>query len=611
MNFPRVGSEFAGYRLESVIARGGMSTVFLGEHLGLARKVAVKVLAQDLSEDDIFRERFVRESRIAAGLDHPNVIPIYEAGEIDGLLFIAMRYVQGPQLKDLIQKVGALPAERVLPIMSQSASALDAAHVRGLIHRDVKPGNILIDPDIGSEHMDHVYLCDFGLTKRMSSHSGLTRTGQFVGTIDYIAPEQIEGKDVDARTDIYSLGCVLYECLTGSVPFEKQTEAAVLWAHVQQHPEPVTQMNPRLPHEVEHVVETALAKLPEDRYQTCAELVGALRAAFAPHTVGGSEAAADREPIDPVMSGAARPEPGGSQAVASPPRPTNVEAGSGGGETRGSSAPAMPAGPSQAGPERPRRAGIALILALVFLAGAAIGGGTAYGLRSKDTSTVAALGSTPCTDIAGDPVTVGAPAAPLVEGTLTCLLSKHIPGDIRSKCHLGNGNVNSASAQLPADLRVEQLKADVFLNCSVPYSGTNFNLWYLFKHDRIDVADDYQAVLLANGFRGQGLKGSVFFVNDHQSSCVLASNIERRWWVVPEENGETVRHTFTKEPVSLGVPSTGRFGCWQDAEQHPWIAWTDANLPVLALAEATGAGFSRDLLSWWEQAAGPGHPPNA
>ena len=609
MNFPRVGSEFAGYRLESVIARGGMSTVFLGEHLGLARKVAVKVLAQDLSEDDIFRERFVRESRIAAGLDHPNVIPIYEAGEIDGLLFIAMRYVQGPQLKDLIQKVGPLPAERLLPIMSQSASALDAAHLRGLIHRDVKPGNILIDPDIGSEHSDHVYLCDFGLTKRMSSHSGLTRTGQFVGTIDYIAPEQIEGKDVDARTDIYSLGCVLYECLTGSVPFEKQTEAAVLWAHVQQQPEPVTQRNQRLPREVEHVVDTALAKLPEDRYQTCAELVSALRAALASDTAGSLPGTAARAPMDPAMLGTVRPEPRDPQTGAPPLQPANVEAGSP--QTRGSSAPAMPAGPPKTGPARPRRKGTALILALVFLAGAAIGGGTAYVLRPKGTSTIAALGSTPCDDIAGNPVTVGTPAAPLIEGTLICLLSKHVPADIRSRCNIGNGNVNSESAQLPAALGVEQLKADVFLSCSVPYSGTSFNVWYVFKHDRIDVGDDYQAVLLANGFGGQGRDGTVYFVNNRQSSCVVVPMIERRWWVVPETNGETIRHTFTTEPVSLGIPSTGRFGCWQDAAQHQWIAWTDANLPVLALAEATSAGFSRDLQSWWEQAAGPGHPPNA
>jgi len=285
---PRVGAEIAGYRLESVIARGGMSTVFLAEHLRLARPVALKILSLDLSEDDTFRERFVRESKIAAGLDHPNIIPIYEAGESDGLLFIAMRYVQGSHLKALVEKVGPLPARRLLPIMSQTASALDAAHAKGLIHRDVKPGNILIDADLGPEHVDHVYLCDFGLTKRGGSHSGLTRTGQFVGTIDYIAPEQIEGGEVDSRADIYSLGCVLYECLTGMVPFEKPTDAAVLWAHVQENPAPPSGRRPDLPVDIDGVMARAMAKAPDDRYQTCAELVSDLR-----RSLGGTRAGPD------------------------------------------------------------------------------------------------------------------------------------------------------------------------------------------------------------------------------------------------------------------------------------------------------------------------------
>jgi serine/threonine-protein kinase len=616
--FPQVGSEFAGYRLESVIARGGMSTVFLGQNLRLARKVAVKILAQELSEDDTFRERFVRESLIAASLDHPNVIPIYDAGENDGLLFLAMRYVQGPQLKEVIETSGPLRPDRLLPIVSQVGGALDAAHARGLIHRDVKPGNILIDPLVGQERTDHVYLCDFGLTKQTTSHSGLTRTGQFVGTIDYMAPEQIEGKDIDSRTDIYSFGCVLYECLTGSVPFKKPTEAAVLWAHIQELPVPATQMNAALPGAIDDVITTALDKHPNARYQTCADMVAAVRSAFAGAAAGATSAAgAIATPLTgPVSTPSPVPE-----AIDPPPAPpvterASADAGTPAEGTGGPSTAPPRVAPGPPPPTPAPRRSLTLAAAIALLVGAVLGGGIAYALARSDTTPAAAgasraVGGTQCTDVAGNPVSVGSPGSRLTEGTLTCLLSKHIPTDVRARCRTGTGDVSASSADLPPQLGVSQLKADVFLQCSVPFSGTDFDVWYLFKHDRIDVAYDYQAVLSANGFDGLGRDGTVFYVDAGRSDCAAGTPLERRWYVVVEANGETIRHTFEPQPIVLGIPSTGRFACWRDADQQPWIAWTDANLPVLALARASGAGYSRDLVDWWQNRAGPGHPPNA
>jgi YVTN family beta-propeller protein len=277
---PRIGTEIAGYRIESVLGRGGMSVVYLAEHTGLKRKAALKLLTPELAVDDRFRERFVRESQMAAALDHPNIIPIYEAGEIDGVLYIAMRYVRGTDLKTLLNVEGALPPERALAICAQAAAALDAAHAEGLVHRDVKPANILLAPGPRADSPEHVYLSDFGVTKRTSSGTGLTGTGQFIGTLDYAAPEQIEGRPLDARTDVYSLGCVLYECLTGHVPFPRDSDMAVLWAHMSQPPPKVTEGKPDLPAAIDEVVAKAMAKSPDDRYPTCGELVDAAREAL-------------------------------------------------------------------------------------------------------------------------------------------------------------------------------------------------------------------------------------------------------------------------------------------------------------------------------------------
>jgi serine/threonine protein kinase len=273
---PRIGTQLGPYRIESLIARGGMGVVYLAEHVHLGRKAAVKILVPELAQDEAFRERFIRESRMAAATDHRNIIPVYDAGEADGELYIAMRYVVGTDLKDLLAREGRLDTDRAAAVIGQVAAALDTAHARGLVHRDVKPGNILIEEAGG-----HVFLTDFGLVKRSRSVSALTRAGQFVGTISYMAPEQIQGQEVDGRADVYSLGCVLYECLVGEPPYQRDQEVAMMYAHLVDPPPSVSERRPDLPPGVDDVMARAMAKSPGDRFQTGAELVEALREAVA------------------------------------------------------------------------------------------------------------------------------------------------------------------------------------------------------------------------------------------------------------------------------------------------------------------------------------------
>src|SRR6266568_1117913 len=279
------GTEIAGFRIQSLIGRGGMGVVYLAEQAVPHRKVALKLLAPELSGDPAFRERFGRESDAAASIDHPNVIPIYGAGEADGILFIAMRYVEGTDLAALIRQEGPVAPGRVAAIVSQVASALDAAHQRGLVHRDVKPGNVLIAR--GPRAPEHVYLTDFGVIKRHELTGGITKTGQFMGSLDYVAPEQIRGEAVDGRSDVYSLGCLLFECLTGKPPFASDLEVTVLYGHLEEPPPSVTAHRPDLPATVDQVVAKGMAKKPEDRYASAGELAAELRAALGPEASSG------------------------------------------------------------------------------------------------------------------------------------------------------------------------------------------------------------------------------------------------------------------------------------------------------------------------------------
>jgi tRNA A-37 threonylcarbamoyl transferase component Bud32 len=267
----RIDTEVGGYRILEAIGQGGTSVVYRAEHVRLGRTAALKLLTPRLGESD-FRDRFLRESKLAASLDHPNIVPVYDAGEVDDVLYIAMACVDGSDLKALLVEEGRLPLRRALRIVSQIASALDAAHARGLVHRDVKPANILVGPN------DRALLSDFGVVKELTS-GGSTRTGSFVGTIEYCAPEQIEGRDVDQRADVYALACVFYECVVGTSPFHRSSDVAILNAHLHAAPPRLTKAAPDLPSDLEAVLSKALSKSPLDRYASCGEFVAAVRAA--------------------------------------------------------------------------------------------------------------------------------------------------------------------------------------------------------------------------------------------------------------------------------------------------------------------------------------------
>jgi serine/threonine protein kinase/DNA-binding beta-propeller fold protein YncE len=275
-----VGSQIAGYRLEEQIGRGGMAVVFRAHDNRLDRMVALKILAPGLALDDAFRQRFIRESRAAAAVDDPHIIPVFEAGEARGVLFIAMRYVRGGDVRTLLDRVGPLPPARATEIISQVASALDAAHGHGLVHRDVKPANMLLDVSAGTDRPDHVYLSDFGLSKQALASSGITSTGQFLGTLDYVAPEQIEGRPVDGRADLYALACAAFELLSGAPPFKRDEGLAVVYAQLSEPPPSLSARRSGLAPAIDRVMTRAMAKSPADRYQSGREFAAAMREAF-------------------------------------------------------------------------------------------------------------------------------------------------------------------------------------------------------------------------------------------------------------------------------------------------------------------------------------------
>jgi streptogramin lyase len=289
------GTEFAGHRIDAVAGRGGMGVVYRATQTALDRVVALKLIVPELADDPGLRDRFERESRIAASIDHPNVLPLYYAGEQDGVLYQAMRYVDGTDLRTLVRANGALPADRAVAIVAQVAAALDAAHARGLVHRDVKPANVMLTEG------DHAYLGDFGLSRRTASQEASTGGGSVVGTFDYVSPEQIRGERIDARTDVYALGGVLFTALTGQVAFPRESDEARLWAHLQADPPRLSERAPNLPPDLEPVIERALAKRPEDRYPSAGDLARAASAALEGDSVSQPErlvAAGEAAPLD-------------------------------------------------------------------------------------------------------------------------------------------------------------------------------------------------------------------------------------------------------------------------------------------------------------------------
>ncbi len=387
------GSRVAGYLLEEQVGAGGMAVVFRAVDERLGRQVALKVLMPALASDESFRLRFIRESRMAAAVDDPHIVPVYEAGEADGVLFIAMRYVAGGDVHALLYREGPLPPDRVAAIISPVASALDAAHAAGLVHRDVKPTNMLLD--VRPERPDHVYLSDFGLSRGMVSSATLTGLGMFLGTPDYVAPEQIEGKPVTGQTDQYALACAAFELLTGQAPFRRDEANAVIWSHLSVPPPSLTSLRPGLPAGADQVFARALAKAPADRYPRCADFAESLREAFrlAPyaHRVIPAAQPVGVAPAPPEPPGAipaeqthtvaawsaqaaqtmptqARSDPGPATA---PPRP----AGSDGAATAGGPGGLVPVG-SGAGPAATRRwlaagAAVAAVVVLYLVIAAA------------------------------------------------------------------------------------------------------------------------------------------------------------------------------------------------------------------------------------------------
>src|SRR3954452_9671131 len=267
-----VGAVVAGYRIVSLLGEGSTGAVYLAERDG--ERVALKVLAPEFARDERFRRRFMRESEIAAGLSHDHVVPILDFGEAGGELYLAMRHIGGSDLRALLTREGALEPDRALPLLAQVASALDEAHARGLVHRDVKPANILVDGE-------RAYLADFGLAKHASSASSLTGERSFVGTIAYVAPEQVKGEKVDGRAGQYSLRCVLPEALVGTPPFERESELAVVYALLHELPQRASDLRPELPDSLDRVLRKAMAKEPRQRYGSCGELIAAARKALA------------------------------------------------------------------------------------------------------------------------------------------------------------------------------------------------------------------------------------------------------------------------------------------------------------------------------------------
>ena len=265
-------STFAGYRIERELGRGGMGVVYRAVRLADRKSVALKVVSAERAADARFRRRFEREGRLAAGLDHPHLVPLYDVGVRDGTPYLAMAFIDGVDLETLLAERGPLHPRFAAAVISQVASALDAAHATGLVHRDVKPGNVLLQP---RQDGVHAYLTDFGLAKQVDSQSGLTRTGHWVGTLDYAAPEQFQAEATDHRTDVYALGCVLHETLAGSIPYPRSRDVDKMTAHIAGPPPPASEVNPAVPEAFDAVVRKAMARLPDDRYQSAGQLARA------------------------------------------------------------------------------------------------------------------------------------------------------------------------------------------------------------------------------------------------------------------------------------------------------------------------------------------------
>ncbi|HEX9377859.1 MAG TPA: serine/threonine-protein kinase [Actinomycetota bacterium] len=375
---PRIGTQMAEYHIEGLLGHGGMGVVYLAEHIHLGKKVAVKVLPPEYASDAAFRERFEREARLAASLEHPNIVPVTDAGEADGELWIAMRYVEGSDLGEILRSHGPLNPIRAVSILGRVGSALDAAHQRGLVHRDVKPGNILLEPPSPTRQVEHVYLTDFGLSKQVDVSTpheenapaelepaqrrrGLTRVGYFAGTVEYAAPEQFRDEALDGRADIYALGCVLYECLTGRAPFAGEDERAVMLAHLNVPPPHASALRRGLPRGLDAVIVRAMSKDREARFPDCRTMIEAARSFLAGWNPDAPGVSAGYGPSGLIggssmsIPAASMPGPAPGPPVSSTPSPPSEPSRTGApAESAPASVPSQP--PSVAPPSAPPHA---------------------------------------------------------------------------------------------------------------------------------------------------------------------------------------------------------------------------------------------------------------
>lgn len=463
------GTLLGRYRIVRLLDQGGMAVVYEATDERLGRVVALKVMTGHDGDQTDFRERFLRESRFAASLDHPNIIPIYEAGEDSGRLFIAMRYVRGRNLAEILHRTGPLPVNRVLSILEPIAEALDLAHQSGLVHRDVKPANILLASGRDDDH-DHPYLSDFGVTKRAAALTRLTATGYVVGTMAYVAPEQIRGEPLDARTDLYAFGCVVYESLTGVPPFVRDDQAALLWAHLSQEPGRVSGHRPELA-PLDAVVARALAKAPGDRYQTGQEFMAAIRTAIADMTPAAppqnTETAYGRTTAEPRVTdrhgrtaAGIPPDPGdGNRAD---PSDRTAAAGVAPDESVtliGEVAPADHWAPSSPGHHRParRRRSTALVaaiaLAVVAVAGTAIAVAVSGAPQNPGVGTAASpiLDAAHRHDVSSpSPTSPGGSASPQ-DGSSGAQPAPSLTGSISSVAAPGSGSSTSSASTVAAE----------------------------------------------------------------------------------------------------------------------------------------------------------------
>jgi serine/threonine-protein kinase len=645
-DLPLVGDDFAGYRLFAVIGRGGMSTVYRAENPRLGNVIALKVMAPELAGDDVFRARFLEESRIAAGLNHPNVVPIHDSGSSNGLLYIAMRYVTGTDLRQMLKKRGRLPPGTAVFLLGQAARALDTAHRRGLVHRDVKPGNLLVEQASDDADPDHVYLTDFGITKHAAEHTGLTATGQFIGTVDYIAPEQIRGLPVLGLADQYSLGCVLYECLTGQLPFERDMNAAIIWAHVEEQPTQPTVLRPDLPRAVDEVFARVLAKQPGDRYGSCREFTAAAREALGslaeppgpggrppggPPGAGAVPFPAEQYPAGlpvgvgehPSYPAGPQPQRGNPEEIAHEPAGVPGDAAEGipglsgrAGNDQGSwlrdGAPAPGAGtalggagstppswpPPGAGRGRASRRGpgrtarwlvpsvSVIVLALVagVLVGLKVAGGGTARLAFSGNGTSASASTSP-------PVSASPSASPGMNMGVQAGTGESGPDTLAGVLGAANNSVEGNGLLPPAKCGQYKQNADGAIVCTSPVPGVS-EVYYQNYSSLTALYDAYTSLV-------SGLDGGTFRQNTGTCGNSAVSYAEFGW---NQEEGHP--HNFTIAQMASGkVPqvfASGRMACFETRTKtgvSQDIVWTIDGGPAMGVA--IGNGPARAVYQLW------------